>query len=339
MTSRAAVRLLLAAAVLLFAYLSDAFALEWITIAPNPAYSRDLAMGSSTVALSCAPQSMSTNPAGLTLFDPRDDFHASLILNPGGLWQLSNYARSEAANRGTAAQIGDGARLLVSGAALQLRIFSLAAMMSQPVMDQGDTARYRRFARRSSLDYHQNSLLIAWSLHPRVSVGGRLDRYYRYDLPQATGYSYGVILRPRGVNVGVEYQRFPASGIRVWHPLDRRGDQSTSAGIAILRANFTATFQFMNLTQSDQPAFLEPHAGMEWRPFRFLALRAGGVQFSRSANWAWTTGIGLLDANWLRSKAARLLVPDEVLQLAVAVIYHRRVPQLGISSLTCAWRF
>lgn len=338
MTYRAAVDCLLAAVLLFFVFVPRAAALEWISVAPNPAYSRDLAMGASTVALSYAPQSQSTNPAGFTLFDPRTDFHATAFLNPGGLWQLKNYADHEAAERKSPAVFGDGARLLLHGVGMQTRILNLAVLISQPVMYDGNTARYRRFERSSSLDLHQNSLLMSLALHPRVSVGGRVDRYYSYDRPEGDGYSYGVILRPRGLNVGVEYQRFPVTAPRVLHPLDRRGDQSTSAGVAMVRETFTATFQVMNLTQSDQPAFLEPHMGMEWRPVRALALRAGGVQFSRSANWAWTTGIGLLDANWLRNKVARLLVPDEVLQLAVAVIYHRRTPTLGIGSLTCAWR-
>ncbi|HEY3294849.1 MAG TPA: hypothetical protein VGL38_05390 [bacterium] len=338
MKSRTAVWFLCVAALLLFVRGSDALAFEWIAVAPNPAYSRDLAMGASTLAMSFAPQSQSINPAGLTLFSPRDDFHATVFLNPGGLWQLKNYADREAGSRPSLARAGDGARLLLHGAALQSHIITLAAFVSQPVMARDDTARYHRFEQRSSLDYHQNSLSMSLALHPRVSVGGRVDRYYRYDRPEGESYSYGVILRPRGMNVGVQYQRFPASGARVWHPLDRRSDQSTSAGVAVVRETFTVSAQVMNLTQSDQPAFLEPHAGFEWRPVRALAIRAGGVQFSRSADWAWTSGIGLLDANWLRSKVARLLVPDDVLQVAVAVVYHRRTPRLGIGSLTCAWR-
>jgi hypothetical protein len=176
-------------------------------------------------------------------------------------------------------------------------------------------------------------------LHPRVSVGGRIDRYFSFDSPEGTAYSYGVILRPRGVSLGLQYQHYPTSGPRVWHPLDHRGDQTTTAGIAIERENVTVSVQVMNLTRSDGPAFLEPHAGVEWRPVRALSLRAGGVEYTGSPRWAWTSGIGLLDANWFRSRPSRLAVPDEILQAAIAVIYDKRTPEVGIGSLTCSWRF
>jgi hypothetical protein len=336
---RSAFALVFSAVLSLFACASDAAAFHWIVIVPNTAYSRDLAMGASTVAVPYAPQSQSINPAGLTLFDPRrDGVRATVFLNPAGIWQIQNYGRDEAAGRTTSERIEDGARLLGGGAAVQDRILTLAAFVSQPVMDVGDTARYSGYEQHSPLDYHQNSLAASLWLHPRVSVGGRIDRYYCYDRPEGEGYSYGVILRPKGLNVGVQYQRFLNSDAKVWHPLDRRSDQATTAGIAVVREQFTASFQLMNLTQSDGPAFLEPHAGVEWRPVRALALRAGGVQFSKGTGWAWTTGVGLLDANWLRGRVARLLVPDEVLQLALAVVYRNHTPALGIGSLTCAWR-
>jgi len=317
----------------------DASALEWITTAPNSAYSRDLSMGASTVALSGTPQSQSINPAGLELGRPRSGFRASLVVNPGGAWQIAQSWDDKADRRTDSEHALDGLRMLLCAAAVESPIITAAVMPSQPVMLLQDGERFHDFETRSPLDEHQNSLLVSLALHPRVSVGGRVDRYYCWDYPQGESYSYGVILRPRGVNLGVQYQRFPGAETRVWHPLDRRTDQATTAGLGLVREHFTLTTQVMNLTSSDGRAFLEPHAGAEWRPVRALALRAGGMQFSRSRRWAWTAGIGLLDANWLRSRIARLLVPDDVLQLAVAVVYLDDVPELGVTSLTCAWRF
>ncbi|MBU1983062.1 hypothetical protein KJ815_01500 [bacterium] len=326
-------------ALILLVSLKAAHAGDWITLVPNPAFSRDLAMGMSTIALSYAPQSQSINPAGLRLFDPDRGWRATLVVNPGGFLQLGKSRPAAAPERNTLDQVSDGVRTLTTAAALQARIIAIAVFLSQPVMLAGDTARYNDYENRSPLDGHQNSLLVSLALHPRVAVGGRVDRYYSWDRPQGESYSYGVILRPRGVRVGVQYQRFPESGVRLWHPLDHRSDQTTTAGVAIVRENLTLAMQVMNLTESSKPAFLEPHAGVEWRPVRALALRAGGTQFSRSRSWAWTAGIGLLDANWFRSRAARLLVPDDVIQVALGVIYSRRTPVLGIGSLTCAWRF
>lgn len=327
-----------AAAALLWAGIAPcAHALDWITLAPNPAYSRDLAMGASTVALSFAPQSQSINPAGFTLYPAESGTRASLLLNGGGLYQSCRYLADGDRRAGHETQ--DIARLLVSGAALQMSIVTVAAMFTQPVMRRGETSRYQRFEMSTPLSEHQNSLLAVLALHPQVTVGGRLDRYYRWERAGGDAYSYGVILRPRNVNIGVQYQRFPATGARVWHSLDRRADEATTAGIALEHRGFVWTVQVMNLTRSDGPAFLEPHTGFEWRPLRDVALRAGGMQYSRSRRWAWTGGLGLLDANSLRPRARRLAVPDDVLQFAVGVTYLRRTPELAMGSLTAAWRF
>lgn len=313
-------------------------AIDWYSLVPNPSYSRDLAMGASTLALDYAPQNQSINPAGITCFPKKLGNNLALFFNPGGMWQLKNYAADEADLQADGQQIVDAARLLVNTIAVRRKGITLALLLSQPVMLKDDPERYRNFETHSSLGLHQNSVIMKLLLHPRVALGGRIDRYYRYAYPEDEAYSYGVILKPRGIQVGVQYQRFPSSGPRYWHPLDRRSDSSTSAGIAVDRESIKVTFQVMNLTETDKTAFLEPRAGVEWRPFRSVALRAGGMQFPRSHRWAVTTGFGLMDVNWIRNRAARLIVPDDLLQFALAIIYNEQRPEIGIGSLTVGWR-
>jgi hypothetical protein len=229
-------------------------------------------------------------------------------------------------------------RLLINSLAVRWKIATLAGILSQPVMKSGLASRYEGYEQSSGLDQHENSLLLALNLHRRISVGGRVDRYYRYSVPEGEGYSYGVILRPRNVTLAVQYQRFPASGARIWHPLDRRRDQTVSAGLAFAEGEWLVTAQVMNLTASGDSLRLEPRLGAEWRPWRYLGMRAGIVSFSDNERWAWTSGISLMDANWFRHKFARLPVPDDILQAAVAILYHRRIPTLGIGSLTLSVR-
>ncbi|RQV99601.1 hypothetical protein EH220_01310 [bacterium] len=317
---------------------SPVLGFEWYSLAPNPSYSRDLAMGASTLALDYAPQNQSINPAGMTCFPRKSRQQISFFFNPGGMWQTKNYIADEAETQADAQQVVDVARLLVSGVAVRKKEIAVALLLSQPVMMKDDPGRYHNFESKSSLGLHQNSIIMKLLLHPRVALGGRVDRFYRYAYPEDEAYSYGVILKPRGIQVGVQYQRFPSSGPRYWHPLDRRSDSSTSAGIALDREAVKVTFQVMNLTESDKPAFLEPRAGIEWRPARSIALRAGGIQFSRSHRWALTTGVGLVDVNWIRNRAARLLVPDDLVQFALAIVYNQRRPEIGIGSLTFGWR-
>lgn len=328
----------LPAVVLLLLTAGTGKALDWIYLTPNPSYSRDLSMGNSTIAETWTPQSQSINPAGLTMYG-RNRSRISIVVNPAGLRQAVSYFDQEAEERPKFQQGLDAARLLTTAVVFQLQYLTAAALLSQPVMTAGDTMPFAGYEKRSGLESHQNSLVTSLALHPRVSVGGRIDRYYSYAVPEGEGYSYGVILRPRGVAVGVQYQRFPDSGARVWHPLDRRRDETTSAGLAMSHHQWKMTFQLSNLTQSDALAFLEPRAGIEWRLARALALRAGGIVFSRSTRWAWTAGVGILNANWFHNKVLRLLAPDDVIQLAAAVVYNRRIPVQGIGSLTCAWRF
>ena len=314
-------------------------ALEWIYVAPNPAYSRDLAMGASTLALSYPPQSQSINPAGFIAFGAKSSRLATVFFNPGGLWQVRNYFAHETTQRSTANQVWEPAVLLMNSFAVRWKIATLAGIFGQPVMMAGNEARYHNFRSSSGLDSHQNSLLLALDLHPRVSVAGRIDRYDRYSYSQGEGYSYGVILRPKGLDIGVQYQRFPASGARVWHPFDRRHDQSVSAGIAFDRREWKVTAQVMNLTAISDSFSLEPHVEAEWRPWQHLSLRAGMLYFPEAGQWAWTSGLSLVDANAMREKPARLPVPDDIVQVAVGMQYHHRTPELGIVSLTLSWRF
>ena len=315
-----------------------AWTLEWNYLAPNPAYSRDLAMGASTMALFYPPQSQSINPAGLSAFETKSTKMVTVYFNPGGLWQLRNYAREESEGRSGYDQALESARLLVNSVAVRWKIATLAGMFAQPVMLAEDAQRYQEFEESSGLSSHENSLLLELNLHRRISVAGRIDRYYHYTDPDGEGYSYGVILRPNNVDVAVQYQRFPASGAHVWHPLDRRRDQAVSAGVALEQGDWIITAQVMNLTGEGDSLALEPHLGGEWRPMRHLGMRLGIMSFSESERWAWTTGFSLLDANWFRDHAHRLPVPDDILQVAVAVLYDRRTPALGIGSLTLSWR-
>jgi hypothetical protein len=254
------------------------------------------------------------------------------------MWQIKNYFADRADSENASQQAVDVARHLTTAIAFRQRILTVALLLSQPVMLQSEIERYYNYESRSPLSLHSNSLVMRLALHPRVSLGGRVDRFYRWSLPEDEAFSYGVILKPRGVQVGVQYQRYPSSGPRHWHPLDHRTDGATSAGFALDREDWKLTFQVMNLTESDKDAFLEPHAGVEWRPARAIALRAGGIQFSRSRRWALTTGIGLVDVNWIRNRVARLLVPDDLVQFALAIIYNRKHPEIGIGSLTIGWR-
>jgi hypothetical protein len=324
---------------LVFLTSSPAAALEWINLTPNPSYSRDIGLATSSAALGYSAQSENANPAGLALGPSAKRKGLVFMVHPAGIYQVSRYLDDEAAGRRTVEQLTEAGRLLVSAVGYHNSLISVAALLARPLGLAGDSGAFSRFEKSSSLSAHQNSLIAAVRINPRVSFGGRIDRYFHYSDPQGEGYSYGVQFRPKGLAVGVQYQRFPGSGARIWHPLDRRRDGTTSAAVAWKRGPVTATLQMLNLTQPEQLAYLEPHGGIETRISDWATLRAGGALYSRSPRWLWTAGCSLLDANLFRSRANQLPVPDEILQISVAVVYRHRTPELGILSLTTAWRF
>ncbi|MCC6475941.1 hypothetical protein IT157_02705 [bacterium] len=323
---------------LLFLFAHSAFAIEWISLLPHPSCSRELSMGCATGALFYSPSASGTNPAGLVLSPKFRAKQAAFILHPGGVWQVPIYLDQMGKSRSAAENIWDVSRLLVGSAGYHFRWMSARATFAEPVMRQDESDRFDDYPKDYALSSSQTSLQLALDVHPRIAVGGRVDFYEREDRGDGEGFSYGVIVKPRGVQVGLSYQRYPITGARWQHPLDRRTDQGINASLGVQREGYSVAFQTMNLSNSDGTAFLEPRAGVEWRVSRGIALRGGAILFSRSRRAAWTAGLGLLDTNWLRPKQKRLRVPEDLLSVGVAMIYDEWRPVQGITSFTLAWR-
>jgi len=303
---------------------------------PDPRAARDFALCASTAALSGPPQSESINPAGIELFEPSERLRTTLLLNPASAGLLPVIWQGQ--SRTTPEKIVDSARLLAYGIGVQKSVLVLTALLTEPVLREEELPTGRAFETNPLEERYCNSLLLKLQLHPQIAVGGRVDRVYENHRFIGDAYSYGVILRRKSVAVGFQYQQYPPDGVFSMHPLDRRGRQTTNAALTWNHLGLALSLQVLNLTQKSERAFLEPHAGVEWRPLRAVVFRAGGTQFSRSDRWAWTAGLGLLDANWLRKPARRLTTPDDVLQLAAGVIYRKRTPLSLMGVLTLAWR-
>jgi hypothetical protein len=304
---------------------------------PNPAAARDFALGGTAGALPYSPQSQSTNPAGLTLFEPSDDWRATIFLNPAAIPQVVKLWEGQ--EQSTKDRILDTPRLLVHGVGIQRSAFILAVLLSEPVLRESSLPPDETFDTEPLDGLYRNSILFNLQPHPQVAVGGRIDRLYKRDSPLGEAYHYGVLLRQKSVAIGFQYHHFPPEADFSVHPLERHGDQTTSASLAWNLTSLSVCLEVANLTQKSEQAFLEPHAGVEWRPLRAVVLRVGGTQFSRSNQWAWTAGMGLLDANWLRQPNHRFMTPDDVLQVAAGTIYRKHTPLSVTGIVTLSWRF
>jgi len=313
-------------------------AMDWSGLWIQPGVARDLAMGSATGALFGSYSTSSQNPAAYIAFPVSKRTIAGAIFHGNGSFSLGDYSNADIHRRNTLSKAGDIASLFVRSISLKHRWASVSAILGEPVMRRENPWRFTSDAVVHSLSEYQTSLLTQLLLHPRVHVGGRVDFYSRDFKGDGEGFSYGVILKPRGVQVGLHYQRFPVTGPRWLHPLDRRVDQGTTASLAFQQPTFTVALQVSNLSRSDELGFLEPRVGAEWRPARDLALRAGGSLFTRSHQAAATFGIGLWDANWLRKRGDRLPFPEDILSIGGAILYDSGRPVEGYGAVTLAWR-
>ncbi|MCB9366959.1 MAG: hypothetical protein H6506_02770 [Calditrichaeota bacterium] len=316
----------------------QALAVQWISLLPQPGVARDLAMGGTTSAMFGSTSAVSQNPAGVVNFPSRQRIGLTGVINGTGPTQLERYFDQTAQSRATLQQVGDVSSMMVRSVSARFKWVGATAIFGEPVMHRGDQQRFTASAKDYALSEYQTGLIASLNLHKRVRVGGRVDFYTKDQAADGEGFSYGVILKPRGVQVGLHYQRYPATGERWLHPLDRRVDQGTTASLAIQKPDYSLAFQLMNLSQSDDLGFLEPRLGGEWRPVRAVALRGGGSLYSRSRRAVVTAGIGLLDANWLRHRADRLEVPEDVLSIGMALVYERGRLVQGFTAVTLAWR-
>lgn len=313
-------------------------AVEWTSLWIQPGIARDLAMGNATGAMYGSMSAGSGNPAGFVPFPPEVRTGLSGVIQANGIPQIGHYFETVGDRRTTVSQAEDVAGLLIRSVSGRHRWAAVSAILAEPVMRRDDSTRFDEATDHHTLAEYQTSLLVHVLLHPRVQLGGRVDFYSRDFKGDGEGFSYGVVLKPRGVQVGLHYQRYPVTGPRWLHPLDRRVDQGTTASVALQRPNYSVAFQLNNLSESDQMGFLEPRAGAEWRPIRSVALRAGGSVFTRSRKSIATFGIGLIDANWFRSRENRLRIPEDVLSAAMAVLYDGGRPVHYYTALTLAWR-
>jgi len=324
--------------VLLLCCAVNVFAVEWTSLLPQPGAARDISMGCATSALFGTTAATSQNPAGITVFPKEKRTALGAIVNGNGPAQLGAYFDQTATNRSGIQQAGDISSLLIRSISARHRWAAATAILGEPVMNRNDPNRFRPPPDVYALTEYQTALVLNLLLHSRVQVGGRVDFYSKEQVGDGEGFSYGVILKPHGLQVGLHYQRFPATGERWLHPLDRRVDRGTTASLALQQPSYSIAFQLMNLAQTSDMAFLEPRFGAEWRPVRAVALRCGGSVYSQSRRSMVTAGVGLIDANWLRHRDDRLAFPEDVLSLAAALIYDRGRPVEGLTALTLAWR-
>jgi len=240
------------------------------------------------------------NPAGFKLFKDVPAPRFAVYLNP-----LSAFIAFKGLQEG---EYGNGvidsedllipALLLFKGFALSYRALNVGLVMSEQ-LPNGDVNK-RLFHYFPVYDDYYNRLFLRLELDERVAIGVSAEMFTVDEKNIRVGYSYGVILKPGKLNVGVFYSMLPDGYEEALLPNIRLVDETVNAGLSWQPNKMVKCFTGLrNISEESRPAFLEPHSGLEVIPWKHAALRAG-YYYEKDEGNVFSFGLGLLDINDFR---------------------------------------
>jgi hypothetical protein len=303
---------------------------QYFTTLSN-ALPRTIALGGATTAVTGGPLSLGLNPATFRMYSLPGSARILVLLNPIGIYSTVNAADNvEGAFESATLAI----RMLVRFVGVSYEFFDLGLRLSDEIPTTEDQ---RFFPEKDIYQFHSNTLLLRFKLHPYVSIGLQTMGYTHGNKIDKFGYCYGVLLRPGSkVDVGVSYLDLPARYQNVLHPLLRIGDETVNIGMAIHPAPSTnVSIDLRNITHEGSQAFLEPHFGVEQVVIPHLVLRGGGAVFSDSNRKIISGGVGILDWNRFVRYPRRLVGANYVLQYGVALEYALRLQSVWHTLTIC----
>ena len=150
-------------------------------------------------------------------------------------------------------------------------------------------------------DHYSNRMFLQFELHEKVALGLSAEFFCEAGKVRGVGWSYGVLIKPGKVSVGVFYYLLPFKYRNELLARDRIVEDTVNAGLAWQPFRFLKCYlDLRNLSEENSPAFLEPHLGLETLIWEHTALRAGYYREENESH-AFTIGLGLLDLNVFRS--------------------------------------
>ncbi|NUO80338.1 hypothetical protein HUU05_09705 [candidate division KSB1 bacterium] len=302
------------AALFLSVFVVNAFCQDQhLYLTTNTLVARPLALGGAYVAAEDALAAGLYNPAnaGGYRLDRSPGFQ--LFLNPLtpalALSQTSSFFNKE---EKTFAQTLATLGLLLKGITLRAGPFDLSAIVGEQATSYTLLSE-KKWETVGYFDNQYNVLALRMRLADRVSVGGSVGLYYikSPNAKQRTWKvlaSYGIALAPsRTVLIGVSYLTVPARGMdnQRDHP-ERIVTSSVNLGLSYRpQPSTTVSFDLRNVVEDGGSMVRrEPHWGLEYGLFSLLALRLGAFYKLEDKQAAISAGIGLLDLNWPRARAA-----------------------------------
>ena len=292
--------------------LSCAAGVAFLTVLAAPAHAADryhtiatgmarcAAMGYSQTAAEVSTLQGIYNPATLFTSTSTEDDAFDLWLDPVGIYTASqSKSKLSQAHSCSAWDWLNRAGLFVRALGGRYAAFAFAGILTEslpgnPLLNNSSD----RFPVQGVLDWQFSQALMRIRMAEAFSIGASLymvtARGQAGDLRKFGG-SYGVLLRPaKAWRVGIMYVDVPDETAALFLAWNRTIDEAMNVGITFqAQKNLLLSLDVRNVSEENQTIKRELHAGLEWQPFSWLAVRNGYFRMSELKTSVYAAGIGL----------------------------------------------
>jgi len=262
------------------------------------------------------------NPAGFNLYSNEYEPKFEIFFNPAGaLMAVYGLSNGEYSN-GTFDE-GDvliPMFLLVKGINLSVHPFDFGLVLGE--QNQIGFEGNNFFSYFPVLDDYYNRMFLQLELHRKVAVGLSAEFFFSDEKIKGVGVSYGVMIKPGKLHVGVFYYMLPHNYQDSFLYRDRIVEDTVNAGLSWEPVGFLKMyFDLRNLSEENSPTFLEPHAGMETFIWEHTAVRFGFYHEDGERN-VFSFGVGLLDLNDFKSLDDQSQRKEYLLNYGLEILPH-----------------
>jgi len=308
---------LITAALLLLVFTAQSSSGEDRYLTLSTVDTRSLSLGS-PAAMEGGLMSPPINPAGLTIFRNSPLPRISIFLNPLGAG-AAIYGMQEGKYADTTIKADDfiiPAALLIKAIGFSYQPLNVGVIFGEQMpggWKQDDFIEYYPL-----FDNYFNRAFLKFQLAEKVQIGASAEIFAKDDKIDAVGYSYGILMRPGKINVGVFYHTSPPGYENEMLHGQRLVNETINAGLSYRPVKMIKFYCGMrNLSESKSKAFMEIHSGLEFTPFEHIGLRAGYYLESGEKN-SFSLGIGLIDVNEFRNLQDRTDIAEYLIEYSIS---------------------
>ena len=240
------------------------------------------------------------NPAGFSLFSDAYQPRFEFFFNPMGAFIAAKGLQEgpEADGVLNSQDVLLPLLILVKGFSVSYSAFNAGIVLGEQL--QSDVAGKTNFEYFPLFDDYYNRLFLQFELHEKIALGFSAELFSKKYKVESVGISYGVMIKPGKMSVGVFYYMLPERNQYDFLPIDRVAEETVNAGLSWEPTKIFKCFvDLRNVSEENSPAFLEPHLGIETTPWIHTSLRAGFYKEEGVDN-AFMLGLGFCNLNYFR---------------------------------------